>query len=179
MTPEAPVRVLHLISALGAGGAPVMLANLALASRLGRRPETRSLVVSMTDIGQTGQRLLREGVPVASLGMRAGRPRLSAVLRLRELIRRYRPCVVQSWLYHADLLASAACWALRRGGPSGLSLGRPSRKLGPWLQQEIDARGGPRLRPALRAGPASRRLLFERLQGVAYRFRVRRRPRRG
>jgi glycosyltransferase involved in cell wall biosynthesis len=44
------------------------------------------------------------GVPVDTLGMTRGLPNPGALLRLGGILRAWRPDVVQTWLYHADLL---------------------------------------------------------------------------
>jgi glycosyltransferase involved in cell wall biosynthesis len=48
------------------------------------------------------------GRPVESLGMRGPFDALVGLARLRRLIRAYQPDIIQSWLYHADLLAGLA-----------------------------------------------------------------------
>jgi glycosyltransferase involved in cell wall biosynthesis len=96
---------MHVITGLHTGGAERMLERLVLAPR--KRPVAHR-VVSLIPGGAVGERLTRAGVPVASLGMRRGLPDPRAVLRLARLIREEKPDVVQSWLYHADLVATLA-----------------------------------------------------------------------
>jgi glycosyltransferase involved in cell wall biosynthesis len=65
------------------------------------------------------------GIPVTSLGMGRGVPDPSSVLRLRRLLKRDRPDVVQTWMYHADLVGGIAAtspglrlpvvWNIRHG----------------------------------------------------------------
>jgi glycosyltransferase involved in cell wall biosynthesis len=40
--------------------------------------------------------------------MQRGRPGLRGIVQLTQLVRNYRPAVVQSWMYHANLVATAA-----------------------------------------------------------------------
>jgi glycosyltransferase involved in cell wall biosynthesis len=40
--------------------------------------------------------------------MRAGRPRIRSLLRLARALREYRPDIVHTWLYHADLVGGVA-----------------------------------------------------------------------
>lgn len=98
-------KVMHVITGLGVGGAETMLASLAEAEAASGAPPT---VVSLTPGGPVAGRLEEAGVPVCDLGMVAGRPSPGGVLRLRGLIRRIRPRVLQSWMYHANLVATAA-----------------------------------------------------------------------
>ncbi|MGH7033565.1 MAG: glycosyltransferase, partial [Stellaceae bacterium] len=71
-----------------------------LAPRLG----CPNIVVSLTTAGSLGPELRSAGVPVLALGMKRGRPSLAAIFRLRNIIKRERPTLLQTWLYHADLL---------------------------------------------------------------------------
>lgn len=97
--------VLHLITDLDTGGAEQMLARLVL--RLdGRRH--RSVVVSMTGAGALSSALERAGIELFSLEMRRNWPDPRGLGRLVQLLRRIRPGIVQTWLYHADLLGLAA-----------------------------------------------------------------------
>jgi len=66
------------------------------------------VVISLTGRGQLGQQLEDDGIAVFDLGMARSRPSLAGILRLVRLIRRYRPRIVQSWMYHADLLSALA-----------------------------------------------------------------------
>ncbi len=68
----------------------------------------RHTVVSLTDGGALGPSIASRGVPVRTLGMRRGFPDVRAVWRLVRLIRRECPAVLQTWLYHADLVGLVA-----------------------------------------------------------------------
>jgi glycosyltransferase involved in cell wall biosynthesis len=95
------ISVLHLISNLESGGAETMLNKLVAASD----PERfRHLVVSMLAGGSLAEGIRRAGVPVRTLGMTRGVPNAGAVVKLVKLLRRHRPDVLQTWMYHADLL---------------------------------------------------------------------------
>lgn len=119
-----PIRVLHLITGLGLGGAETWLSRLA---PLLPRARFDCRVVSLLSLdgehGALAGRLREAGVPVESLGMRRGLPGPGGLLRLMGLLRQWKPQVLQTWLYHADLLgllAARACasraavsWGLR------------------------------------------------------------------
>jgi glycosyltransferase involved in cell wall biosynthesis len=62
----------------------------------------------MTDAGTIGQRIEAAGVLLATLGMRRGVVDLRGLWRLRRLLRQHRPAIMQTWLYHADLLGLMA-----------------------------------------------------------------------
>lgn len=95
--------MLHVITGLGTGGAEGMLARL-----LSAPSQFRPVVVSMTGDGTLGEVLRAQGIELIDLGMRRGFPTPGALWRLTRLIRRVRPAVVQTWLYHADLLGLVA-----------------------------------------------------------------------
>jgi glycosyltransferase involved in cell wall biosynthesis len=102
--------ILHLITGLDSGGAEQMLARLAL--RLDRRRH-RSVIVNMTGGGGLAQVLRCAGIELFSLEMRRDWPDLRGLARLIGILRRVRPDILQTWLYHADLLGSVA-WAAAR-----------------------------------------------------------------
>ncbi len=97
--------ILHLITGLETGGAEGMLARLVTRTD---RSHFRSVVVSMTDTGTVGPIIAGAGLPVEALGIRRGMIDPRGVTRLIGLLRRYRPDIVQTWLYHADLLGLIA-----------------------------------------------------------------------
>lgn len=104
------LRVTHVITGLGAGGAETALYRLVSATRARLDHD----VVSLTGPGHFGPRLLAEGVPVTCLNMRPGAPDPLALVRLIRHLRARRPGVVQSWMYHANLLAGLAAVAAGR-----------------------------------------------------------------
>jgi glycosyltransferase involved in cell wall biosynthesis len=77
-----------------------------LLRQLGR--ETSAEVISLTDEGDLGASIKQCGVSVNALGMRRGLPNALAVAKLAHYLRRSRPNVVQTWMYHADLIGGLA-----------------------------------------------------------------------
>ncbi|MEC9454197.1 MAG: glycosyltransferase [Pseudomonadota bacterium] len=107
---ERTARVMHVITGLDTGGAETQLALLVSARKAAGAED---IVVSLIPGGALRERLENAGVAVHDLGMQRGRPSLAGLLRLRSLIRRTKPRIVQSWMYHADLIAT---FALRFSG---------------------------------------------------------------
>lgn len=105
--PGARRRVVHIIAGLGDGGAEMVLVRLLRADRLWEH-----VVISLTDEGRHGPALRSAGVAVHVLGQRRGRFTPAAWLRLARLLRALRPDVVQTWMYHADLLGGLAARAV-------------------------------------------------------------------
>lgn len=103
------MRVLHVITSLHVGGAETMLVKLLAHPPAG---ESRADVVSLTGRGPLAEGVEAAGASVHSLGLRGGlgtgASLLAAVPRLAALIRRLRPDVVQTWMYHADLAGALA-----------------------------------------------------------------------
>jgi glycosyltransferase involved in cell wall biosynthesis len=100
-----PLRVLHVINDLDVGGAERMLAKLVSGND---RARIRHTVVSLLPPGRVAEEIRAAGVAVASLDMRPGTISPGALARLVRMLRIERPHIVQSWLYHADLLATIA-----------------------------------------------------------------------
>lgn len=71
-------------------------------------PRYRHTVVSLSEIGKVGQGLRARGVEVYALGMRSLFDFPRVLLRLVRLIRSTRPDIVQTWMYHADLIGGLA-----------------------------------------------------------------------
>jgi glycosyltransferase involved in cell wall biosynthesis len=97
--------VLHVISGLGLGGAETMLVQLA--TRLQRRGH-RQHVVSLNGRGVLADALERGGVEVADLAITSGLGGIAGLIRLRRIIGRVEPDVVQGWMYHGNLAATLA-----------------------------------------------------------------------
>lgn len=97
-------RLLHIITSLSTGGAERALYNL-LAGGLAEQFDC--MVVSLRDEGTFGEAIVELGVPVYSLGIGRGTPSLKALLGLRAIVRNFKPHIIQGWMYHGNLAASA------------------------------------------------------------------------
>ncbi|HEY9271117.1 glycosyltransferase family 4 protein, partial [Achromobacter sp.] len=115
------LRVLHIITGLGQGGAESVLFRLATYPEA----DVEHVVVSLTDEGIYGARLRAAGIAVHALGMKRGRVSLGGFMALRSLIVAARPDAVQTWMYHADLIGGLAArlagvraivWGIRNSG---------------------------------------------------------------
>ena len=100
----ARMRIAHVITGLGAGGTPVMLRKVLAAQQ--SLPGIESCVVGLIQDGPIAEQIRALGVPVTSLGMRPGVPDPRALWGLVRTLRAFRPDLIQSWLYHADLMSS-------------------------------------------------------------------------
>jgi len=106
-TRRRTATIVHLITGLEVGGAEQMLTRLTTGIA---RDRFTSVVVSMTNAGKMGPILAGAGIEVETLGIRRGLVDPRGLTRLLRILRTRRPQVLQTWLYHADLLGLFARW---------------------------------------------------------------------
>lgn len=103
------LRVDFIISGLGGGGAERML--LKLLSKIDRDVFAPN-VISLTHHGEITAQLVNQfgavGIPVYFLGMQGGIPDPRGLGRLLRIFRQTRPQLIQTWMYHADLIGGVA-----------------------------------------------------------------------
>jgi glycosyltransferase involved in cell wall biosynthesis len=93
------MKVLHLITGLCNGGAEANLYRLVTSDE-----KNSHYVVSLMNHGIYGDALIGDGISVYALDMPRGRLTLKGVCNLYTYLRMISPDVVQTWMYHADLL---------------------------------------------------------------------------
>ncbi len=108
-TPARTMAVTHVITTLGTGGAETMLYRLLCAMD---RRRFRNSVIALGGEGLLGERIRAAGIPVECLDLRP-RDAVAGIVRLVRALRREQPQVIQTWMYHADLLGSLASVTLR------------------------------------------------------------------
>jgi glycosyltransferase involved in cell wall biosynthesis len=103
------VRIAHIITGLNTGGAETMLYKL-----LSRTDRARfdPLVISLVDNGSLAVRIAELDIPVFSCGMQPGIPSLGSAFKLTSLLRRFKPHLLQGWMYHGNLAAQTAAVTL-------------------------------------------------------------------
>jgi glycosyltransferase involved in cell wall biosynthesis len=97
------IRICHLITSLDVGGAEHALVRLCIA--LAARGYDQ-LVLNMTSDGRLAHELRCAGITTHSLGMGRGSPSPAGLVQVVRKLRRFRPHVLQTWMYHADLLGT-------------------------------------------------------------------------
>lgn len=144
------IRVLHLITGLPVGGTQMMLTKLVAAmDRTAFDVEVASLEV----LRPMAERISSFGVPVQTLEMKSGRLDPRRLLRFVGWLRRGRFDVIQTWMYHADLLGGLAAklagrlpvaWGIRQSNldprhnkRSTLGIVKACAKLSSWLPSRI------------------------------------------
>ena len=104
--------VLHVITSLAVGGAEQQLVNVVKATS---SPELRHAVCQLGPPRDLAGRLTDLGCEVTCLTDRPRRRHVFAFRGVGEVIRRLRPDIVHSWLFHGRF---AAAVAIGRGGPA-------------------------------------------------------------
>jgi glycosyltransferase involved in cell wall biosynthesis len=92
---------------LGTGGAERALYNV-LSGGLAESGD--SAVLSLGGEGAYGAHIRALGVRVYTLGMRRAIPSPAVIWRIRQLVKEFRPQIVQGWMYHGNLAASLAAY---------------------------------------------------------------------
>jgi glycosyltransferase involved in cell wall biosynthesis len=102
----AKIQVVHVIVGLNVGGAELMLKRL-----VEPHPVSSGVtheVITLTDVGVVGAQLQAAGIRVHALGMHSALSAPIAIFKLVHFIRKNKPTIVQTWMYHADLLGGLA-----------------------------------------------------------------------
>jgi glycosyltransferase involved in cell wall biosynthesis len=129
------LRVVHIISGLGQGGAETVLYRLVTSTQ----SQAHHVVISLGDQDVFGPRLREAGITVHCLNMNRSVPQLLRGLwKLPGLIRQLQPDVVQTWMYNADFIGGltarlagvrAVAWGIRNSGANLASGSRLARIL--------------------------------------------------
>lgn len=115
-------KVLHVITSLDDGGAEGALFRLCKFEK-----QHQHVVVSLRDFGKYGPLLEEAGIAVYSLEMNNAWTIIRGAFRLFLLLRRERPSLIQTWLYHGDLIGGVIgklagiqhiVWGVRHGNLS-------------------------------------------------------------
>ncbi len=120
--PQRPLRVALTITELNVGGAEQSLTNLALGLN---RERFEPVVISLGpppvgDRAKLVEQLEAVKTPVHFLHLRSSGQALPGLIRLQRLYRQLQPDVVQSFLYHANVLSAIAA---RRVGVKAIATG--------------------------------------------------------
>ena len=107
------MKILHVITGLEGGGAERQLVYLLRGSA---GTHIQHEVVSLLDEGVYGRDVRATGAELHTLNLARNRFSPSALFRLASLIHQSRPDIVQTWLYHADLIGLLAA-RLAGGAP--------------------------------------------------------------
>lgn len=140
------MRALHIITGLQDGGAEGALFRLVT-----HDTSYTHHVVSLTSGGKYQKLLKDSGIKVTSLDIKGVFSLIPAIFRLISVLKREQPSVVQTWMYHADLIGglvarifsnSKVVWGIRHSNHSDASkmiryLALLSGKLSGWVPDKI------------------------------------------
>ena len=93
-------KIVFVVTCLPVGGAEMALYRLL--SKLDKCIVAH--VISLREVDEVGELIRQLGIPVEGLGMIPGRPNPLALMKLVNRLRSIKPDLVQTWMYHADLL---------------------------------------------------------------------------
>lgn len=101
------MKVVHIITGLNNGGAEGVLYRLVTHDK-----KNEHVVISLMDKGKYGSLLLDKGIAVHCLNMEAGEISPKSLLKLRKYLKVSKPDIVQTWMYHADLIGGLVARSL-------------------------------------------------------------------
>ncbi|MCK4099370.1 glycosyltransferase [Acinetobacter radioresistens] len=100
------MKIAHVIIGLNVGGAELMLKRLVLTSQA--KGKFKHEVISLTDLGALGLDLEQAGISVHILNMKSSLDLLRVYISLKKILKKIKPDVVQTWMYHSDLIGGLA-----------------------------------------------------------------------
>jgi glycosyltransferase involved in cell wall biosynthesis len=104
--PES-TRVIHLINSVGFGGAEVLLKRLTIGLKADGVDQT---VISVLPGGDLVPAFEKAGIPVKTLNAKGIFSGVRGLFRLAAIIRKEKPDLVQTWMYHSALIGTIAAW---------------------------------------------------------------------
>mgnify|MGYP003369927646 CR=1 FL=1 len=110
-------KITHIIVGLNNGGAEMMLYKLL---KYSDRDKYDFQIISMMDEGIMGKRIKELGIPIYTLNMKRGIPSLKSIFKAIKICK--NTDLIQTWMYHADLLGfiiakilkKRIIWGIRR-----------------------------------------------------------------
>ena len=100
MSPAQSIPILHFITELSIGGAQMAL--LRLLERLDRQRFDIQVACLYNGDGVVAEQIKKMGIPVTDLGM-SSKLRLDALGRFYGLLRCFRPAILHTWMFHANI----------------------------------------------------------------------------
>jgi len=98
-------RVLHLVNSVGLGGAEELLKRLTIALK---KDGFDQIVVPIIPGGSLTPEFEKAGIPVKTLDVRGPFSAVRGLFRLAGMIRREKPDLIQTWMYHSALIGEIA-----------------------------------------------------------------------
>ena len=144
---KEPLTIVHVIPSLRVGGAETMLSNT-----LDRNTCNKHVVICFITMGNIGERLQDKGFQIHVLGVKGILSFPGAFIRLIKVIKKYNPDIVQTWMYHANLIGGLAArlsgnrnvlWGIRTTDAIGVRSSKASkfiRRLNAWASHWLPSK---------------------------------------
>ena len=100
-----PYKIIHIITDLDLGGAEQMLKRLLISDL---ESKDKVLIISLRGMGVIGEALHDLGYQIEALNFRNLASLSENFLALLRLIKKNKPELVQTWMYHADFFGGLA-----------------------------------------------------------------------
>ena len=98
------MRITHIINDLDIGGAEIMLFRI-LEKLVEKNYQLR--VISLSDQGNISEKIMELGIPTHDLGIKKWLTLPEKIIILWKLLKEEKQDIVQTWMYHSDLLGGA------------------------------------------------------------------------
>ena len=138
------IRIAFVLTEFVVGGAEMMLWKLV--SRMDRDRFTPLVVGLSPRVDIMLERFTSANVDCRVLGISRAQEAPVGLVRLATALRQFRPDLVQGWLYHANIAATLATWAVNRqtpvmwsirGAPDWNHLDRWQKRLTRWTGRKL------------------------------------------
>lgn len=142
------MKVLHIITGLNDGGAEGVLYRLCTNDN-----RYEHVVISLLGMGKYGPMLQKQGILVYCLDLKRGSLTLAALRKLYKILKQERPNVIQTWMYHGDLIGGLVArmagikkiyWNIRhstlekgKSAQSTIYIAKASAILSRWIPRKI------------------------------------------
>ena len=98
------MKILHIITNLNLGGAEVQLYKIVE----NLKNDHKIKVISLISIGDVGDKLIKSGIELSIINFSKKRFFFLSFLKLCNTISKFKPDIVHTWMYHANLIGGLA-----------------------------------------------------------------------
>lgn len=99
------MKIAHIITSLNAGGAENALQRL-----ISMDKKNDHLIISLLGEGFYETKLTNQGVKIISLKMKKSQLSITSLIKLIKVLKKENPAIIQSWMYHSDLIGGIAAF---------------------------------------------------------------------
>ena len=97
------MKILHIITSLLDGGAEGVLFRICSHDK-----NNQHIVISLRGNGKYGELLSKKGTKIYTLKMKPSKFSISSFFKLIKILKKEKPNIVQTWLYHSDFFGGIA-----------------------------------------------------------------------